>query len=243
MKIEYVPLNDEPATNPDRDYIAGKYSTFDPDLSRQAAVANQTENRSDKVAALNAANKRVNAAKAMALGMYIAERFEQALAQVPELGRMYENFDQLNWDEKVDFAQYLINEAINRIDLVEKNELPKIRVRSGRDVKIAGFRLALGKFPEIMLNPDMHKPEGRSDSKLSPRSDFMATIIHEFQHAIDFVVPRMSALGAQVVNIAREQYQGVVKNAATGEADIALYELNPLEIMAYGWFDKFGGKQ
>ncbi len=240
MKNEHVPFNDEPATNPDRDYIAGKYSTFDPDLSRQAAAANQTGNRSDKVAALHAANKRVNAAKAMALGVYIAERFERALAQVPELGRMYENFDQLNWDDKVDFAQYLVNEAIKRIDLVEKHELPTIRVRSGRDVKIAGFRLALGKFPEIMLNPDMHKPEGRSDSKLSPRSDFMATIIHEFQHAIDFMVPRMSALGAQVVNIAQQQYQDVVKNAATGEADRVLYELNPLEIMAYGWFDKFG---
>ena len=242
MKIEDVPFNDEPANNPDRDAIAGPYSTFDVGLSRLAARANQTGARSDKLAALRAANQRVPGDKAQALALYIRGRFDQALGDVLELGRMYENFDQLNWDQRIDFAQHLINEATARIHMVAKHELPKIRVISSRDFSLAGFRRVLGKFPEIVLNPDMMDRAMHQESGITAREYFLETLRHEYQHAIDHLVPRMSALGAQVVKIAQDQYKGVIIDAEKGTADMELYNLNPLEIMAYGQFKKFGGK-
>lgn len=211
MKIK-SPFNDNFETNPDKKYIGGEYSTFDPELSKlskqvQAGKASHTK-------LYMAARKQVDKNKAKKFNQYIQSLFETVVYEKGMYDKLAD-WDNISTSQKENLGQQVIDKVIKLLGT--DYGIGKIWVKYSTNVKVADFGNRT-----ISVN--------FSHTTLSDPGCYIEILRHEFTHAIDEITPQNSPLGAQISHISQENYSYKPK----------LNKMNPSEINAYGEYKKFG---
>lgn len=212
-----TPYNDDFANNPDRDYIGGAYSTFNPTLSKLAKDVNRR--KASHTALYMFARSLVDPKKAKAYNKYIYALFDSVIYE-DEILKKLQEFDSLAINDKIQLGQDIICKAIKKINLDHGNVMPKISVTHASWIDFARAHEGRKAIQVNLSDPD--KPVNANL--------FILMLQHEITHMIDYLAPQLSPLGAQIAHISKTIYKTSPK----------LMMMNPLECLAYEEHWKFG---
>lgn len=233
----FEPYNDEIDENPDRDYIAGPYSTFDPELSRIAAAANRQRPRrhsklhpyellgigprKEKLVkrwVLMAATQRLSERKLFEFNSLLSNEYIDILSQ-PDMRKQIIRFDTMSNSLKLNFAQTLVNELIKTFK-PDGVDIPPIPVKSSTKTEIMCLEHDLDDLSSGVIHINFSDRDNKDAGK------FCRNLFHEFVHWVDVRAPNASPLGAQIANLAQ-------RFTSTYRENTKNYFLNPTEINAY----------
>ncbi len=241
MNKKYAPYNDDVETNPDKDFIGGPYSTFDPELAEisenEIIKGNNYPGLIKRAQLFSKANEKISRGKAKKLSDYILHLFNWAFGQ-PHIASALKHFDSADDSIKVKLGQKILDDVTDFFNIDYNNAMPKIKLK--RDPTLTTGLAAFDfKTKTIKINFARKMYLEGQNEPVDAVTAFFELLRHEYAHAVDMLAPHLSALGAQTVHVARKHY--VTNHVdSEGQTHWTVNKINPLEANAYRDFDKFG---
>jgi len=215
-KAKFAPFNDNIEDNPDKNYIAGPYSTFDIELSKMARKKPKTI--AEKKALFERANRNISISKLCKFNTYVGDEYIALLSRKDMKERLLK-FDSMSDLEILNFAQDVIHEMSKLFDKTARL-IPRMPVIATDKISKMAFVPETDKNIDDELWVNLNNPENRIVE------DFFNGLLHEFIHMVDYYVPNLGPLGAQISNALRG-------NTVQPDEDKDVYFINPREINAY----------
>ena len=219
-KSEFAPFNDSPKTNPEYGKIDGPYSTFDPELSKFAKL--MPNNLPGKKAILAAASRKLSRNKLNKFHDYLVGTYIKILQSDDIITKM-KSYSGMSNDDKLFFADDIVKRLIKQINTKHKI-FSQLRVGYENNPKSESIAF----FYHHKTEPDKSMLVFNVGNERSATSVtwFMASLFHEFVHAISSLAPHISPLGAQLKHLAS-------KYGVSSDEDDDAYVTSPDEINAY----------
>ncbi len=235
---KFAPFNDDFAQNPDQNYVAGPYSTFDVDLS---SLEKQIQSRlkfcpkSNLLIALGVAPvKRISLQKivlthaAQRLSYQKLYQFNTLITRVfidtitySPIHQQLKHFNTALPKQRLRLAKSIVESMIQNLDR-HGMRLPKIPISASDNTDFMCF-----------ISNSANPYEDAIWININPHTNYTVSelcvgLVHELVHAIDYYTPNHSPLGAQLSYIATEY--AIPSNFRS-------YHNSPSEINAYFTYD------